>query len=379
MNPLTVNRKTIAVSDAAIEDLHNRIDHARWPEQETVSDWTQGVPLNYLKELAHDWRHNYDWRECETWINTTQLWETKIGDQSIAFFHIQSAESGAQPLLLTHGWPGSILEFTDLIPLLTNGPSQAFHLVIPCLPGYGFSSKPSTQGTGIVAIAALWDTLMKGLGYSEYFAHGGDWGSVITQTLPLIPNSGARGIHVTLPIVQPPEEYLAEPTPEEIDAMNAGTHYARWDNGYSQQQASRPQTLGYGLNDSAIGQLAWIAEKFWSWTDCEKDGIALPENAVRRQALLDTVSLYWFTETATSSARLYWESFHPTEALPQIDCPTGMSIFPKEIFKASRRWVESRFTDLRYWSTPSQGGHFAAMEQPEILAGEIRSCIATFK
>ena len=379
MNPLTVNPKTISISEAAIADLHYRIEHARWPEQETVDDWTQGVPLAYLKELAHEWRHSYNWRECESWINTTQLWETTIGDQSIAFFHIRSAESDAQPLLLTHGWPGSILEFTDLIPLLTKGPGQAFHLVIPCLPGYGFSGKPRVHGTGIVTIAALWDTLMKGLGYSEYFAHGGDWGSVVTQTLPLIPNSGVRGIHVTLPIVQPPEEYLAEPTPEEIDAMNAGAHYARWDNGYSQQQASRPQTLGYGLNDSAIGQLAWITEKFWSWTDCEKDGIALPENAVSRQALLNTVSLYWFTETATSSARLYWESFHPTDALPQIDCPTGMSIFPKELFKASRRWVESRFSDLRYWSTPSKGGHFAAMEQPEILAAEIRNCIATFE
>lgn len=368
----------VAIPESDRKDLISRLANTRWPEAEVVSDWSQGVPLSYLQALVQDWRSTYNWQACEDWLNTMGLEQVTLGSQTIVFMHIKSGSATAQPLLLSHGWPGSLLEFRALIPLLTSATAeQSFHLVIPCLPGFGFSSKPEAPGTGIAAIAHQFDQLMQLLGYQQYFAHGGDWGSIITQTLPLIPDSGVQGIHVTLPIVQPDPNTFSDLTAEEQAALDAAAHYARWDNGYSQQQASRPQTIGYALADSPVGQLAWIVEKFWSWTDCERDGIAMPDNAISRTAMLDTVSLYWFTNTAASSARLYWESFHPTGALPAIDCPTGMSVFPFEIFKASRRWVETRFSDLRYWSTPPHGGHFAAIEQPELLAQEIRACFKT--
>lgn len=373
--PLQVN-----VADRDIQDLKRRLSHTRWPEPEVVDDWSQGVPLTYLQALASEWGSSYDWRKCEDWINAQGLQTLAIGTQDIAFLHIRSDHPDAKPLLLSHGWPGSILEFKQLIPRLSEGTEgeQTFHLVIPCLPGFGFSGKPTQAGTGVATIAYLFDQLMKSLGYQQYYAHGGDWGSIITQTLPLIPGTGVLGIHITMPVVQPDPATMNELTAEENEALAAGAHYVRWDSGYSTQQASRPQTIGYALTDSPVGQLAWIVEKFWSWTDCDRDGVSLPEHAVDRTTLLDTVSLYWFTATAASSARLYWESFHPTEELPIVNAPTGVSLFPKEIFKASRRWVEKRFPNLRYWNSLSAGGHFAALEQPDTLAQEIRTCIASF-
>jgi len=375
IKPLTVN-----ISDGDINDLKQRLTQTRWPEAEVVNDWSQGVPLAYMKDLVDEWANDYDWRQCEAWINGLGLNTLAIGDQNLAFLHITSENPDAKPLLLSHGWPGSILEFKDLIPRLTEGSAtqQAFHLVIPCLPGFGFSGKPQQSGTGVAVIAHLFDQLMKALGYHQYYAHGGDWGSIITQTLPLLPGTGVQGIHITMPVVQPDPTTMNDLTAEEHDALAAGAHYMRWDSGYSTQQASRPQTIGYALTDSPVGQLAWIVEKFWSWTDCERDGISLPEHAVDRTTILNTVSLYWFTATAASSARLYWESFHPTEELPIVNAPTGVSLFPKEIFKASRRWVEQRFPNVKYWNSLDAGGHFAALEQPDALAQEIRACIASF-
>ena len=370
----------IDIAENDIQDLKTRLNNTRWPEAELVDDWSQGVPLGYLKGLANDWGSSYDWRTCEDWINKQGLQTLTIGSQDIAFLHIRSDKPDAKPLLLSHGWPGSILEFKELIPRLSEGNDgeQSFHLVIPCLPGFGFSGKPTQTGTGVAAIAYLFDQLMKVIGYTDYYAHGGDWGSIITQTLPLIPGTGVKGIHITMPVVQPDPETMNDLTQEEQDALAAGAHYMRWDSGYSTQQASRPQTIGYALTDSPIGQLAWIAEKFWSWTDCERDGVSLPEHAVDRTTILDTVSLYWYTATAASSARLYWESFHPTEELPIVTTPTGVSLFPKEIFKASQRWVEQRFVNVKYWNSLHAGGHFAALEQPDTLAREIRACIASF-
>ena len=379
---MTTAPKTLRISipETDINDLKQRLSQTRWPEAELVDDWSQGVPLSYLQDLAAEWGSSYDWRTCEHWINSQGLQTLRIGNQDVAFLHIRSDKPNAKPLLLSHGWPGSILEFRELIPRLSQGTDgeQTFHLVIPCLPGFGFSGKPQQTGTGVATIAYLFDQLMKALGYAEYFAHGGDWGSIITQTLPLLPDSGVQGIHITMPVVQPDPATMSELTDEENDALAAGAHYVRWDSGYSTQQASRPQTIGYALTDSPIGQLAWIVEKFWSWTDCERDGVSLPEHAVDRITILDTVSLYWFSATAASSARLYWESFHPTEELPIVNAPTGVSLFPKEIFKASRRWVEQRFPNVTYWNSLDAGGHFAALEQPDTLAQEIRACIASF-
>jgi len=365
---------TIDVPDAAISDLSERLGRTRWPEAEPVDDWSQGVPLSYLRELCDYWAGDYDWRRCETNLNANPNFLTEIDGIDVHFQHVRSPHADATPLIITHGWPGSIMEFQKVIGPLTDPTSHggsaddAFHLVMPSMPGYAWSGKPTSPGTGIGKIAEMWDTLMLSLGYGKYVAQGGDWGSAVTTTIGMQNLGHCRAIHTNMPVAAPTPESMADPTPADLAAFEALGHYDKWDSGYSKQQSTRPQTVGYALADSPAGQAAWIVEKMWSWTDCDGH----PENALTRDEILDNISIYWFTNSASSSARLYWESFADFGD-GTVEIPTGCSIFPKEIIRCSRSWAEQRYTNIGYWNELDMGGHFAAWEQPEAFVSELRS------
>lgn len=366
----------IDIAQAQIDDLRARIRATRWPEKETVDDWDQGVPLAYARDLAAYWADGYDWRRCEAAINAHPQFLIDIDGLDIHFLHIRSANPDARPLILTHGWPGSVLEFSDVIEPL----SRDFHLVIPSLPGYGFSGKPDRAGWSVERIATAWNDLMLALGYTRYFAQGGDWGSSVTSAIGAQNIGNCAGIHINMVVVIPTAAMMADATPDEVAALGRAGWYQAKDNGYSTQQATRPQTLGYGLADSPVGQMAWIVEKFHGWTDCGHDpgGQSIgghPEQAVSRDHLLDNVMLYWLTNSAASSARLYWQSFRDFSAAT-VAVPTACSLFPLEIFRASRRWAETRYTNIVYWHDAPRGGHFAAFEQPAIFVEELRAAFA---
>ena len=350
----------IAVSDDVLEDLRTRLRRTRWPEAELVDDWSQGAPLQWIKDVCQYWAETYDWRQREARLNRFSQFTTEIDGLDIHFIHVRSKHPEARPLIITHGWPGSVVEFHKVIEPLTDptahggSAADAFHVVCPSLPGFGFSAKPTETGWGVDRIASAWAVLMQRLGYTSYFAQGGDWGSAVTTAIGGQDAAHCGGIHIT---------------PEETRALNGIKYYADWDSGYSKQQSTRPQTLGYGLTDSPSGQAAWILEKFWAWTDCDGH----PENILSRDELLDNVMLYWVTETATSSARLYWESFGPGKRTPhKVSVPTGVAVFPKEIVTPVRKWMETNFTNIQHWSEMPKGGHFSAFEQPELFVGEVR-------
>ena len=374
----------VDIPEQALEDLHRRLAQTRWPDAQTCPGWDQGMPLAYARDLADYWSDAYDWRRCERLLNQWQHGSTAIDGVSIHFIHRVSPNPDALPLLITHGWPGSILEFHKAIEPLADpashggDPADAFHLVIPSLPGYGFSGKPDTSGTSVEKIAQMWATLMARLGYGRYVAQGGDWGSLVTLAMAEASPEGLAGVHVNMPIAAPDPDTMDSLTEAEQDALDALEYYQRWDSGYARQQGSRPQTLAYGLADSPVGQMSWIVEKFCAWTDCERDGIRHPENALTRDELLDNVMLYWLNNAAGSSARLYWESFHDTSFAP-IDLPVGCSLFPKEILRTSRRWAEKRFNKLIYWNELPEGGHFAAFEQPGLYVEELRRCFRALR
>lgn len=365
---------TIAVLDSDIADLRERLGRTRWPDAEPVDDWSQGIPLGYTRDLCAYWAGDYDWRRCEAVLNSNPNFVTELDGIDVHFQHIRSPHADATPLIITHGWPGSIMEFQKVIGPLTEptkhggSADNAFHVVLPSIPGYAWSGKPETPGTGVGQVAEMWDKLMLRLGYDSYVAQGGDWGSAITTAIGMQNLGHCRAIHINMPVAGPTPESMADPTPQEVAAFEALGHYDKWDSGYSKQQSTRPQTIGYGLADSPAGQAAWIAEKMWAWTDCDGH----PENALTRDEILDNISVYWFTNSAASSARLYWESFADFgEGVVAI--PTGCSIFPKEIIRCSRRWAEQRYTAIGYWNELEKGGHFAAWEQPESYVSEIRS------
>ena len=371
----------IQVSDAELSDLKERLARTRWPEAETVSDWSQGIPLAYVQELCAYWRESYDWRVVEARINALPQFVTTIDGVDIHFLHVRSPQDDAKSLVLTHGWPGSIVEFLKVIGPLSDPAAHggdgadAFHLVIPAIPGYGFSGKPTRTGWGVQRVAHAWAELMARLGYGSYFAQGGDWGAGITVAIGLQDTEHCAGIHTNMPTVGPDRDTMDDLTEQEQDAIRAQQFYQDWDSGYSKQQSTRPQTLGYGLTDSPAGQAAWIVEKFYQWTDCQGH----PENVLSRDELLDNVMMYWLGACGASSARLYWESFGRGGGGGDITVPSGVSMFPKEIFRASKRWVERRFKDLRYYNTLDRGGHFAAFEQPELFVGELRACFRTMR
>jgi pimeloyl-ACP methyl ester carboxylesterase len=370
--PDDVTAFRIAIPQTDLDDLADRLARTRWPEAEPVDDWSQGIPLAYLRDLCAYWADGYDWRAREERLNAFPQYRTEIDGLGIHFIHARSPHPDAMPLVMTHGWPGSIVEFQKVIGPLTDPTAHggeaadAFHVVCPSLPGYGFSDKPTTTGWTAHHIADAWAQLMARLGYERYGAQGGDWGAMVTSSLGWRHPDQLAGIHLNMPLAIPD---LSEPLTEaEQAAMDGFTHYQRWEAGYSKQQSTRPQTLGYGLVDSPTGQAAWIVEKFWAWTDCDGD----PQNVLTRDELLDNVMLYWLPGTGASSARLYWESFDEVDFTP-IDVPVGCSIFPKELFRMSRRWAEGRFSDLRYWNELDRGGHFAAFEQPATFVDELRS------
>lgn len=370
----------LAVPESDLVDLRRRLDLTRWPEKETVDDWSQGVPLAQAKALIEHWRTRYDWRRCEARLNALGQFTTGIDGLSIHFLHIRSKHANAMPMLLSHGWPGSVIEFLKVIGPLTDptahggSAADAFHLVIPSLPGFGFSGKPTGTGWGVAKIAAAWSTLMTRLGYARYVAQGGDWGAVVTTQLGKLKPDGLAAIHVNLPVVLPaaPEAPFSE---GEAAMLAALQDYDRWDAGYSKQQSTRPQTLGYALADSPSGQALWIHEKFWKWMDCNGD----PLSVLSADEILDNVMLYWLSNTAASSARLYWESYNGAFTAVPLALPVGCSVFAKEIYRAPRSWAERCMPQLIHWNELDKGGHFAAFEQPALFVDELRNCFRSLR
>lgn len=366
----------IETHDADLEDLSRRLAAVRWPDRETPHDWSQGIPLSYMQEINEYWLNVYDWRAREERLNRWPGFRTEIDGLSFHFLHVESPEQDARPLLLTHGWPGSIVEFQKVIGPLTDPVSyggkaeDAFHLVVPTLPGFGYSDKPVAPGWNVERIAEAWDTLMSVIGYEAWFAQGGDWGSIVTAAIGVQNRGRCKGIHMNMPIVLPDPETMDALTDLEKDALASMKFYQDQDSGYAKQQSTRPQTLGYGLADSPMGQAAWILEKFYQWMDCAGH----PENVVTRDELLDNIMMYWLPDAGASSARIYWESQEPS--MDRIEIPVGCSTFPKEIFKTSERWARKRFQNLVHFEVLEKGGHFAAFEQPDLFVSQLRACFA---
>ena len=361
-----------------VENLQQRLKSARWPESETVDDWSQGVPLRYHREFCQYWASEYNWYDTQDRLNRFPQYKTAIDDLDIHFIHAKSSHEDATPIIITHGWPGSIVEFHKIIEPLTEptkhggDAADAYHVVCPSLPGYGFSGKPKATGWNIPKIAEAWDTLMQSLGYDNYYAQGGDWGSAVTTGIGIQNLGRCKAIHVNMPNARATK--AARENPDEADkvALAGAGFYQQWDSGYSKQQSTRPQTLGYGLSDSPIGQSAWILEKFYQWTDCNGH----PENVLTRDEILDNIMFYWLTNSGASSARLYWESFNKAFGRGEdntVKLPTGVSSYPKEIVRTPRTWAEQHYTNIRYWNDLDKGGHFAAFEQPKLFVGELRA------
>ena len=371
----------IDIPQAQLDDLRERLRRTRWPEAETVADWSQGVPLAHLRELCGYWADGYDWRATQRRLNDLGQFRTQIDGLWIHFLHVRSPQPDALPLVLTHGWPGSIVEFLKVLGPLADpagyggDAADAFHVVCPSLPGYAFSGRPTRPGWGVERIAAAWAALMARLGYQRYGAGGADWGTSITTSMGQRDPERVVGIHLVPPLAPPDPATFGQLTEGERAALADLEHAAEWGSGYSTQQSTRPQTIGYGLVDSPAALCAWIVEKFWSWTD--HDGHL--ENVLTRDELLDNLMLYWLPGTGASAARLYWESLRQVnqwisgQVTETVAVPAGCSVFPRELQRPSRRWAARRFVDIRWWSEPPRGGHFAAFEQPELFVNEVRS------
>ncbi len=364
----------IRIPDADLEDLRRRLRATRWPDPEPVDDWSQGIPLAYLQDVCGTWAGDYDWRATEARLNAFDQYKTEIDGVGIHFLHVRSPHTEAYPLIMTHGWPGSIIEFLEVIAPLTDPTAHggkeddAFHLILPTLPGFGFSDKPEVTGWKVEKIATAWAELMARLGYEFYFAQGGDWGAGVTTAIALQDREHCHGIHLNMPMVLP-DPTMKDLTDQEKEGLAALQHYQDQESGYSKQQSTRPQTVGYGLVDSPAGQAAWILEKLKAWSDCDGH----PEKVFTRRQMLDNVMMYWLPAAGASSARIYWESFGRFNQDP-VHIPVGCSIFPKELFRISRRWAEKRFKRLVYWNRLDRGGHFAAFEQPQLFVQELRAC-----
>jgi pimeloyl-ACP methyl ester carboxylesterase len=361
----------IDIAESVLDDLRARLRHTRWPDRELVDDWTQGVPLAYVQDVAEYWAERYDWRAREMALNRFDHFLTEIDGVDIHFIHQRSPHPDAMPLVITHGWPGSVVEFHKVIeplvdPVAFGGDAaDAFHVVAPSLPGFGFSGKPTETGWGVEKIGTVWAQLMARLGYDRYLAQGGDWGSAVTSVVGSVDPEHCASIHLTLAMSARPTGEISEP--EEQFALERIKYYLDWDSGYSTQQKTRPQTLGVGLSDSPAGQLAWILEKYWAWTDCDGH----PENALTRDEMLDNVMLYWATGSATSSARLYWESFGRAKR-PIVEIPTGFAVYPREVVPPVRKWVDSLYRNVVHWKEQPRGGHFAAFEVPDMFVDDVR-------
>ena len=359
-------------ADVDLVDLRRRLANTRWPDKETAQGWVQGIPLDFARDLAEYWRTSYDWASTVEELNDAGQFHTEIDGIDIHFLHVRSPHPQARPLLMIHGWPSSVVEFLDVLDELTDPTDggQAFHVVCPSLPGHGFSARPAETGWTVERIAEAFATLMRRLGYQQYIAQGGDWGSFTAAALGQLDPGNVAGIHLTMPYAPKPAEPI-ELSERDQRALATMQSFGQNRSAYSAIQATRPQTLGYGLADSPAGQLAFIVERFWEWADHDNDLFA----AVSRRRLLDTVMMYWVSNTATSSARLFWESIYKVPP-GTIGVPTGCSVGPRDAWMP-RAWCEQRFTDLRYWRDLEHGGHFPALETPAQLAGEIRAFAAT--
>ena len=372
----------IDIPHSDIDDLNRRIDATRWPGELPGVGWSRGTPVGYLRDLARYWRESYNWRAAEEQLNKFPQFTTEIDGANVHFWHVRSPEPDATPLILTHGWPGSFAEFLTVIEPLTNpvahggDPADAFHVVIPSIPGYGFSGPTNDVGWDLPRVARAWAELMHRLGYERYLAQGGDWGMPISLQLGLADPGHVAGVHLNMFVTFPPADTAALSALDEQDRarLEFTVDFAQHGTGWQKIQATRPQTLAYALTDSPVGQLAWIVEKFKEWTECEK----VPEDAVDRDLLLTNVTIYWLTATAGSSAQLYYESAHDDQQFAQtwggpwpLEMPVGVAVFPRDAVRPIRRFAEQLLPTLGRWTEFDRGGHFAAMEQPDLLVGDI--------
>jgi pimeloyl-ACP methyl ester carboxylesterase len=386
----TIRAFRVDVPDDEVAALRRRVAATRWPDQETVTDRSQGAQLAKIQELVRYWGTDYDWRRCEAALNSLPQFITEIDGLDIHFIHVRSAHPGALPMIMTHGWPGSVLELLKVIGPLTDPvaygvrPEDAFDLVLPSMPGYGFSGRPASAGWDPDRIARAWAELMRRLGYPRYAAQGGDWGSVICDTMARQAPAGLAGIHVSMPATVPPEIVKAlragdPPPPGLWDAEKAAYQQMaalyRLGSGYAEIMTTRPQTLGYALADSPAGLAAWFYDKFADWTDSGGD----PERSLTKDEMLDDISLYWFTRTETSSARLYWENNANNFNAVDISLPAAVTVFPGEIYRAPRSWAQRAYHNLIYFHEVDKGGHFAAWEEPELFAAEMRAAFRSLR
>jgi len=355
----------ISIPDASIADLKERLARTRWPDEPPLEPWSTGTPVDYAKALCEDWRSRFDWRAWEATLNAFPQFKARLHGIDLHFIHARSPDPGAMPLLLSHGWPGSIVEFHALIPRLL----PHFHVVAPSLPGYTLSFSPGQRRFGVEDIAACFADLMALLGYERFGAQGGDWGAFVSSVLGHRYPARLAGIHLNL-LALPRTPRIDAPSAEEAAYLKELQHFAREETGYQWIQGTRPQTLAFGLTDSPAGLAAWIAEKFHAWSDCG----GTIENAIPRDALLANVSLYWFTGAIGSSFWPYYARRHGPWPVPEggsVTVPMGYAAFPKEILRPPRSQAETMYTDIRRWTAMPRGGHFAALEQPELLAQDV--------
>lgn len=385
----------ISVPQSEINELRQRIKATRWPDKETVADQSQGVKLEKIKNLVNYWGTDYDWRKAEEKLNALPQFVTNIDGLDIQFVHIRSKHKNAMPLIITHGWPGSVFELLKVVGPLTDPTAyggkaeDAFDLILPSMPGYGFSEKPKGAGWGPERIGSAWDVLMKRLGYKKYVAQGGDWGSVISDAMARQAPEGLLGIHVNMPATVPADVATAlkngEPAPAGLSAKEKAAFtslnklYTKG-GGYAGMMVTRPQTLGYGLTDSPAGLASFFLDKFNEWTYSGGDA----EKSLTKDEMLDDISLYWLTNTANSSAQLYWENntnnFNAGEQkTAEIKIPVAVTVFPGEIYQAPKSWTERSYKNLIYFNEVSKGGHFASWEEPQLFAEEMRAAFKSLR
>lgn len=377
-SPDAIRPFTIRVADGVLTDLKTRLANARIPEPLQGDGWTHGTDIRYLRELIAYWRNGFDWRAQERRLNQFEQFTTTIDGLTVHFIHRRSAHPNALPLLITHGWPGSFVEFTKVIGPLTapeahgGRAEDAFHVVIPSIPGFAFSEAPREPGYDPARMAAIEAKLMARLGYARYGAQGGDWGSIISTQIALLDAPHVAGLHINMcfgaaPAGTDPNAGLTE---RERERLKERQSFQAEETGYQQIQGTKPQTLGIALNDSPVGLAAWIVEKFRTWCDCHGN----PETVFTKDELLTNITLYWVTQTAASSARIYYESRHAPPAAPgrRVEVPTACADFPKEIIWSPKRWLEQRYNITR-WTEMPRGGHFAAFEQPQLLVDDVRA------
>lgn len=385
----------IDVPQSQLDDLRKRIADTRWPDKETVGDISQGIQLDRVQKLVQYWGTDYDWRKAEQELNALPEFITTIDGVDIQFIHVRSRHPNALPLLLTHGWPGSQFEFLKTIGPLTDPTAfggradDAFDVVIPSIPGHGFSGKPTELGWGPDRVAKAWDVLMKRLGYNNYVSQGGDHGSVISDALARQAPKGLLGVHLNMPAVVPGELMKginagdpapANLSPEEKEAYQSLSNFFGRNAAYGAMMVTRPQTIGYSLSDSPSGLASFIYEKFAQWTD--SDGV--PEKVLPRDEMLNDITLYWLNNVGASSSRFYWENNNnnfssDTQKTKDIKVPVAITAFPKEIYKAPESWSKQAYPSLVYYNQAAKGGHFAAWEQPQLFAEELRAAFKSMR